>query len=412
MVDLLSCTVMPYAWGSRTAIAELTGRPSPSEGPEAELWMGAHPMAPARITRGGGPARPLSEVIAEDAERELGAGVVAAFGPRLPFLLKVLAAAEPLSLQAHPTAEQARAGWDDEERRQVPRDAPHRNYKDAAHKPELLCALTPFDALCGFRRIEDSRALFDALAVPELEGVLAPLRASADDGSGGGARQALASTFRAIMTATEAERARAVTATVRACEAHRGRFARECALAVRLARLYPGDPGVVSALLLNLVHLEPGEAIYLGAGNLHAYLEGVGIEIMASSDNVLRGGLTKKHVDVPELMRVLDFAEGPVPPLRARTIDRDEEAWETPAAEFHLSRIRVGPREVTREVRGPEILLCEKGEVTVRPGDGTAPVVLSGGCSAFVAASSRSYALTGDGSAWRATVNLGAESAR
>lgn len=400
MVDLLSCTVMPYAWGSRTAIAELTGRPSPSEGPEAELWMGAHPMAPAQVTRDGA-TRALSEVIAEDAERELGAGVVSAFGARLPFLLKVLAAAEPLSLQAHPTAEQARAGFEDEERRQVPKAAADRNYKDAAHKPELLCALTPFEALCGFRRVEDSLALFDALAVPELEGVLAPLRARGSE-----RRAALGATFRAIMTASEAERARAVSATVRACEAHRGAFPRECALAVRLARLYPGDPGVVSALLLNLVHLEPGEAIYLGAGNLHAYLEGVGIEIMASSDNVLRGGLTRKHVDVPELMRVLDFADGPVHPLRARSIDPDEEAWETPAAEFRLSRVHVGPRGLAREVRGPEILLCEKGAVTVRPGDGTAPVTLAAGRSAFIPASSRRYALAGQGSLWRATVNL------
>jgi len=399
MVDLLDCTVMPYAWGSRTAIAELVGRPSPAETPEAELWMGAHPLAPSSITRGG-TKRPLTDAIAEDARRELGPSVAAAFGEKLPFLLKVLAAAEPLSLQAHPTADQARAGFEAEDARGVPRDAPHRNYKDASHKPELLCALTPFDALCGFRRASDTRALFDALAVAELETVLAPLRATTDS-------QGLSETFRAIMTLPDGLRAPVVEATVAACAAHRGHFARECSWAVRLARLYPGDVGVVSALLLNLVHLEPGEAIYLDAGNLHAYLDGVGVEIMASSDNVLRGGLTKKHVDVPELMRVLDFTHGPVTPLRARSIDLDEEVWETPASEFLLSRVHVGRRAVSREVRGPEILLCAHGEVTVRA-EGTtgAEATLPKGRSAFVPAATGRYVLEGDGSVYRATVNL------
>ena len=145
MVDLLDCTVMPYAWGSHTAIAELTGRPCPSAGPEAELWMGAHPMAPARVTRRGG-SRGLAEVITDDAAAALGADVTAEFGPHLPFLLKVLAAEQPLSLQAHPTAVQAAAGFAEEDARSVPRDAPTRNYRDPSHKPELLCALTPFDA--------------------------------------------------------------------------------------------------------------------------------------------------------------------------------------------------------------------------------------------------------------------------
>ena len=192
MVDLLECTVMPYAWGSHTAIAELTGRPCPSAGPEAELWIGAHPMAPARVHRAGG-ARTLADVIAEDPSAALGAKVAAAFGPRLPFLLKVLAAEEPLSLQAHPTEAQARAGVAAEDSRNVARDAPTRNYRDGSHKPELLCALTPFDALCGFRLVADTLRLFDELAVRELDVVLAPLRASPD-------RKGLSDTFRAIMT--------------------------------------------------------------------------------------------------------------------------------------------------------------------------------------------------------------------
>jgi mannose-6-phosphate isomerase len=380
MVELLDCTVMPYAWGSRTAIAELRGRPSPAPGPEAELWMGAHAMAPSRVAATG---RSLAEVIAADPRGQLGAAAVSAFGDRLPFLLKVLAAAEPLSIQAHPTEEQARAGFEEEERRGVPRDAPRRNYRDPSHKPELLCALTPFEALCGFRDVAETARLFDELAVPALDEALAPLRAGGD----------LGETFRRVMTTLDAA---AVEQTVAAC-ARPGGFARERAMALSLARLYPGDVGVVSALLLNLLHLEPGEAIYLGAGNLHAYLGGVGVEIMASSDNVLRGGLTPKHVDVPELMRVLRFEAGPIAPLRARRVDAVEEVYDTPAREFRLSRV-TAPAE--RAVRGPEILLCTAGDVRVddRP--------LPRGGAAFVPASAGRWRLSGEGTVYRATVNL------
>lgn len=391
-MDLLECTVMPYAWGSRSAIAELTGRPTPTSGPEAELWMGAHPMAPSRIVRAGNAAT-LADVIAKDPVRELGAAVAKEFGPRLPFLLKVLAAAEPLSIQAHPSMEQAQAGFADEEKNGVPRDAGHRNYKDASHKPELLCALTPFDALCGFRAIPATIELFERLGVSALDDVLAPLRTTRD-------RDGLAETFRRIMTTPEPDRIPMVDAVVEACAASGEAFGRERAWAVRLAALYPGDVGVVSALLLNLVHLEPGEAVYLGAGNLHAYLEGTGVEIMASSDNVLRGGLTKKHVDVPELMKVLDFVAGPVEPLRARETDDVERVYETPAREFRLSVIdlRSGAASVTRNLFGPEILLVASGSATV--GD----VTIGKGQAVFVPACLGTYVLTGDAVVYRATV--------
>lgn len=385
---------MPYAWGSRTAIAELTGRPVPASTPEAELWMGAHPLAPSRIVRGGATVS-LADVIAASPAREIGEEALAAFGPRLPFLLKVLAAAEPLSIQAHPTLEQARGGFDDEEKRGIPRDAGHRNYKDPSHKPELLCALTPFDALCGFRAIDETLALFDLLAVPALDAPLAPLRASRDAAG-------LAETFRRIMTLPEAERAPVVDAVVAAAARPGSAFARERAWAGRLASLYPGDVGVVSALLLNLVRLEPGDAIYLDAGNLHAYLEGTGVEIMASSDNVLRGGLTKKHVDVPELMRVLAFGAGPVAPLRPHAIDEVERVYDTPAREFRLSVLDLASRAgaVVRRTRGPEILLVTRGSASL---DGTP---LAAGKAAFVPASAASYTLEGDGVVYRATVGL------
>jgi mannose-6-phosphate isomerase len=383
---------MPYPWGSRTAIASLTGRPTPSSGPEAELWMGAHPIAPSFVERDG-ERTSLEDVVARAPERELGGVVVRELGPRLPFLLKVLAAAEPLSLQAHPTLEQARAGYDDEEQRGVPHDAPHRNYKDRSHKPELLCALTPFDALSGFREIDATLRLFDRLAVPDLEPVLAPLRASRD-------ASGLAETFHALMTMPVDRRPRVVDATLGACARVTDAFPRERALAARLGSLYPGDIGIVSALLLELVHLEPGEAVYLGAGNLHAYLEGTGVEIMASSDNVLRGGLTKKHVDVPELLRVLDFGGGPASVIRPRMVDEHEAVYDTPAREFRLSRIHLAGQPLTRAVRGPEILLTTEG--SVRAGAVSVPK----GGSLFVPAATGAYTLGGEGTVYRATTNV------
>lgn len=394
MADLLECIVMPYAWGSRRAIAELQRRPAPSATPEAELWMGAHPRGPARLIRSGTKTT-LLECIDRNPIEELGAGVVAAFGGRLPYLMKVLAADEPLSLQAHPSAEQARHGFEVEERLGIPLDAPHRNYKDLHHKPELICALTPFDALCGFRRVSETRALFDALGVTEVDATLAPLLWS-------DTRAGLSTAIHSIMTKAEPARSEMIAAVVAACAEHDGPFKAECDWAVRLERLYPGDPGVVTALLLNLVHLEPGEAVYLGAGNLHLYLGGVGIELMASSDNVLRGGLTPKHVDLDELLCVLDFVDGPIEPVRPRSVDEHEETWDAPASEFRLSRITVGDTPVDRVVTGPEVVLCISGAVALTDPKGVTP--LQQGAVAFVPASSRRYQLSGDGRVFRATV--------
>ncbi len=385
---------MPYAWGSRTFLATLTGRASPSSGPEAELWMGAHPVAPSRLA---GEPGTLVDTVASAPERVLGARTHGAFGGRLPFLLKVLAADHPLSLQAHPTASQAAAGFADEEARGVPLDASHRNYKDASHKPELLCALTRFDALCGFREPAETVALFDALAIDEIREAVAPLRAA--PGAGG-----LRVTFDALMRAPDDRRGRMVAAAVAACRAHEGAWSDECAWALKLAEMYPGDIGVVSALLLNLVHLEPGEAIYLGAGNLHAYLRGAGVEIMASSDNVLRGGLTKKHVDVAELLRVLDFASGPVAKVVPRALDAHERVYDTEAREFRLSVVAVDG-EVARDVAGPSILLVTEGEVVVSSPSGE--VSLTRGAAAFVSADEGRLRLAGKGVVYRASVNLG-----
>jgi mannose-6-phosphate isomerase len=309
--------------------------------------------------------------------------------------MKVLAAEQPLSLQAHPTAEQAAAGFADEQRRGVPLEAPTRNYKDPHHKPELICALTPFDALCGFRHAADTVDLFEALTVPGLDVLIDPLRA---DPSASG----LARVTRTLLTMDAANAATLVEQAIAACAAHRGRWQREAAWAVRLAAQYRGDRGVLVALLLNLVTLEPGQAIYLDAGNLHAYLSGVGVEIMASSDNVLRGGLTPKHVDVPELLRVLDFSNGPVAVRQPRAVAPDEDTWDTPAAEFRLSRMTVREVPQTRVVSGPELLFCQQGDVRLETADGTPDVVFRSGEAVFVPASSSSYSVRGDATVFRA----------
>lgn len=373
---------MPYAWGSRTAIASLTGKGA-AGGPEAELWMGAHPLAPSHSV---GRTMSLDQLIALDPERELGARTLQEFGPHLPFLMKVLAADQPLSLQAHPGAAQAEAGFADEERRGIPRDAPHRNYKDRFHKPELLCALSPFDALSGFRDFGRTLQLFEQLGVKELDPFVDPT--------------SLRETFTQLMSERGQPRgAELVRHVVAACAKPSPHFAKERELALRLEALYPGDIGVVTALLLEHVHLEPGEAIFLDAGNLHAYLQGTAVEIMASSDNVLRGGLTPKHVDVTELTRTLHWDAVPPRVLHAHELDACEAVYATPAKEFRLSRVDV-KTALVRETFGPEILLVTEGAVQI------GELEVTRGSSVFVPASTGRYTLAGDGIVFRATTNL------
>jgi mannose-6-phosphate isomerase len=350
--------------------------------------MGAHPMAPSEIEQEGAWQR-LDAVIAAAPERWLGRRALDRFGPQLPFLLKVLAAAEPLSLQAHPTLEQAREGFAREEALGIPREAPDRCYRDASHKPELIVALTPFHALCGFRAIERTRQLFELLQCRELDFVRQGLRA----GDAG-----LEPTFRRVLGLSAEESASVVSATVAACRSARGAYQEERAWALRLADRYPGDSGVVAALFLNLVTLAPGEGLYLPAGNLHAYLEGVGVEVMASSDNVLRGGLTPKHVDVEELCRVLRFEDSDVSVLQPIAA-AGEARYQTLASEFALSRVLAGAE---LSVQGPEIVLCVRGSVELASVGGS--LALGQGESALVSAADERYGIRGSGATFRATI--------
>jgi mannose-6-phosphate isomerase len=377
-VELLDSPIRKYAWGSHTAIATLQGRPAPTTDPEAELWVGAHPASPSRFALSGGA---LSDAIEDDPEGLLGAASVERFGPRLPFLLKVLAAAEPLSLQAHPDLEQARAGHAaDQERPET-----ERNYVDAWHKPELLVAVSEFDALCGFRDPAESAAVLAILGVPRLKPVIDALR------------QLDAPTALRDGVHTLLDNPPDVAEVVAASDGQ--------PLVAELAQAYPGDVGVILALLLNRVRLRPDEAVFMPAGNLHAYLRGVGVEVMAASDNVLRGGLTPKRIDVPELLRVLRFEVLSQPIRRPTVLEPGLVTWPVPVDDFVLHRARVGgdTPALTLPGSGPRVALCLRGQVRVD--DGVSPVVLTSGQAAFAPAGRAELAVSGDGELYQARAN-------
>lgn len=386
-MELLRGALRTYAWGSRTAIAEFTGRPVPAAHAEAELWFGAHPGDPAWLETEHGDTSLLQALVA-DPEGQLGAASRARFGDVLPFLVKVLAADEPLSLQAHPSAEQAIEGYLREERLGIPLTSPVRNYRDTSHKPELLVAVQPFEALAGFRQAPRTIELLRALAVSDLDPFIELLNDQSDaDG--------LRALFTTWITAPQPDIDVLVSAVldgaIQYLSSGATEFAAEAKTVLELGERYPGDAGVLAALLLNRITLAPGEAIFLPAGNLHTYLRGFAVEVMASSDNVLRGGLTPKHVDVPELLRVLDFA--PTAEAQLRSPVHQEGIgliYETPADEFAVALLSIDGEHLGHEVdassshEGPQILLCTEGSTTVHGKSGS--LTLERGMAAWVAA--------------------------
>jgi mannose-6-phosphate isomerase len=388
-VDLIEPVTQPYAWGSRTAIAELQGRPAPTAEPEAELWMGAHPSAPSVVDRAGAKA-PLDAVIAADPSGALGARCDARFGGRLPFLLKVLAAQSALSIQVHPSRRQAEAGYRAETERGLAPGDKSRNYVDDWPKPEILCALTRFEVLAGMRPAADAAALLRTLKLAALEPLAAEL--AADDANPGALTRVLAT----ILTWPAANRGLFVEAVVAACERvadDGGEYAAACAATVKVAREHPGDLGIVASLLLRHAVLEPGEAVFMPAGAPHAYLHGTGIELLANSDNVVRAGLTPKHIDVPELLKLLDPA-APVPVIWPRPLGGGVSAFDSPAPEFRLYRAVLGAGEVPLPGDGgPRIALCTDGAGTLRAGSGT--LRLARGESCFIPASDGAVTVSG-----------------
>jgi mannose-6-phosphate isomerase len=402
-MELLEPVTQPYAWGSHTAIAELEGRPSPTAQPEAELWMGAHPSAPSGVTLPDGGHTTLDAQIAADPVRELGPECAARFGGRLPFLLKVLAAEQALSIQVHPSRLQAEVGFAAENERGLARGDKSRNYADDWPKPEILCALTPFEALAGLRTPQDAAALMKELAVGDLDPVSAILAA-------GTGPDTLTEALAAILAWPQERRAALVADVAAGCAAIAaagGPYAAACAAAVRLNREHPGDLGVIASLLLRHQALRPGQAIFLPAGGLHAYLHGTGVELLANSDNVVRAGLTPKHIDIPELLTLTDPAV-PVPVLEPRPLGEGVFVYDSPAPEFRLYRVELGGGETSLPgAGGPRIVFCVDGTALLRADGGEpAGLAVGRGRSCFLAAEDGAVTVSGPAVAFVAASGL------
>jgi mannose-6-phosphate isomerase len=421
-------TVQHYAWGSRDVLPTFLGRPADGT-PWAEAWFGAHPVAPslARVAvRDGTPAQadaagtaghlPLDTLISQDVHRTLGDAVLRAFGDQLPFLLKVIAPAAPLSLQVHPSRDLAAESFAAENAAGLATDSPRRNYKDANHKPEMLVALTRFEALCGFRTPRRAAAILEGLGTGLTERLH---RLLLDQPHANGMRAA----FRTLITPSLRPEPWVVEKVAEACgrrlEAGNSPSPRIDATVFRLQQHFPGDPGVVAAILLNPVTLYPGEAMYVPAGTIHAYLSGTGIEIMAASDNVLRAGLTAKKVDAEEMLRCVSVQAGPPIRVAPERLSAQTVAYYAPVDDFELSVTTLGedggPGRIPvgtglRRVQeagdvsgsaarvpgsGPRILLGLEGRMEVLAGYSRA--WLRPGSALFVPADAGAIQVTGQG---------------
>ena len=394
-IAVMKNPIQPYAWGSYTAIPELLGADDLAGGPQAELWMGAHPKAPSLVDCAGKWIS-LEALIQDNPEDILGKRVVKQFGTRLPYLFKVLAAAQPLSIQAHPNQGQAKQGFEKENRLNIPLDAFHRNYKDDNHKPESICAMTPFWALKGFRNVGDMLELLTMVYPIPLSADIEKLKQHPDS-------RGLRLFFSAVMKMGQPQQKKVVDNVVAMAKKQK-QDDHIFQWIIELNNRFPGDIGVLSPILLNVVRLEPGQAMFLPAGELHAYLDGVGIELMANSDNVLRGGLTSKHIDVDELLRVLNFSEGETAVLPVTPSNRCELVYDSRAEEFVLSVIQVQTDIAydSRTERGVEILLCTRGEATIDDLHNNLGIPLPKGRSVLVPAAVEKYRITGDATIYKA----------
>ena len=364
-------TPRDYAWGSTSAIAGLLGT-VPSGSPEAELWLGDHLACPARVKSTG------QSLIAWGASHPERFGT----GP-LPFLLKVLAAESPLSIQAHPTRVQAEHGFAAENAAGLDPDSPNRNFRDANHKPEVIVALSDFSALCGFRPSAERASIIAELihqGIPGSSELASAVTTGLDVAvewmltRGDGMSQLVEALSAGIRAPSDAVVDDALE-TARVLSGH-----------------FPGDPGIGVSILLNHVMLRPGEALFLPAGNIHAYLHGLGIEVMAASDNVLRGGLTSKHVDIPELLDVLDFRELHEPRLDA-TESNGVRTFDPGLDDFILTEIEAD-HDVHVAISGPAIAIAVAGEVMLYS---DAEYGLPRGSSVFIEAGETVHRVTGTG---------------
>ncbi len=396
-ICLMKNTIQEYAWGSHTAIADLVGNQSPSTKPQAELWMGAHPKAPS-LVKYDDKWLSLLELIKQFPADILGKDVAAKFDNKLPYLFKVLAASKPLSIQAHPSIKQAKQGFERENRLKIPLDSPNRNYKDENHKPECICALTPFLALYGFRKISEIISLMEKICLKVLYKELNNLKRQPNS-------EGMKSFFRSLITINGRIKKQiiehAITNAQKLSEDNPG-----FKWMINLYKEYPDDMGIFAPILLNLISLKPGQAIFLPSGELHAYLDGLGIELMANSDNVLRGGLTKKHIDVPELLNVLNFEETNVNILLSQKDKDCEGIYHSMAEEFVLSVIsdEKNISYTSPEKRSVEIILCTDGKASITDISINENILLKKGTSVIIPSSVNKYRIEGKATLYKASV--------
>jgi mannose-6-phosphate isomerase len=397
-IFILKNPLQKYAWGSETFIPDLLGIPSYKEEPVAEMWMGAHPSASSHIIWNGRWVS-LLDLVTEMGVEVLGRAAAVRFQGAFPFLFKILAATRPLSIQVHPDRISARAGFLRENRDNIPLTSPYRNYKDLNHKPELICALTPFWAMKGFRRIDRILDLASGIGSPHLDKLFDGLRLNP---GAEGLRRFFASLMR-----VEEVFIRPLMAEVGAyCE--RARMNDPAFRWVEtLIREHPGDIGALSPLFLNLVCLAPGEGLFIDPGEIHSYLEGSGIELMANSDNVLRCGLTPKHLDVPELVKIARFEPADPQVLRPVRLRANEMVYPTAVEEFMLSVISLDEGTyIGGAERSVELLICTEGTAVIRIDAGDALPLTRGG-SLLIPAAVKGYRIEGTGTLFKAAVPAG-----
>ncbi|MBD7957212.1 mannose-6-phosphate isomerase, class I [Microbacterium sp. Sa4CUA7] len=379
MLVPLSNSPRDYAWGSPTLLADFTGR-TPSGSPEAEIWFGDHPGCPSTVDDGSG--RTLDVWLGERGAAPL------------PYLVKLLAAGSSLSIQAHPSVAEAREGFAREEAAGIARDAPERLYRDDNHKPEIVVAVSEtFRALVGLRPLAQTRRLVAALGSSAGPAALAEHLAGEDESA------AMRTTLAWVLGGDAQAEVEDIIAAVR--QAAAPEFSAELAALRRIADDFPGDPGVVVALLMNLVELQRGQALYAPAGVLHAYQDGLGLEVMAASDNVLRGGLTPKHIDVAELLRIVDTTPGPAP-----VVVPSGDVLDVGIPDFVVTRALVDG-EARVALHGPAIALTVRGEVEVAGAGSGTSFTLHPGMAAYADADERELVFRGAGEVFLAQPGIG-----
>lgn len=371
-----------YAWGSKTALTSLYGMANPKQLPMAELWMGAHPKSPSTVEEHGKP-RSLRDVIAANPQQMLGDAVAKRFG-ELPFLFKVLCADQPLSIQVHPCKRAAEEGFARENTASIPLNSAERNYKDANHKPELVYALTPFKAINGFRELKEMVSLLEPVAGahPQIAKFLRQPNL-----------ESLAALFSTLLSLENDAKSHALAVLMTTAQQHQGE---PWQTITDIAVQYPDDSGLFSPLLLNVITLQPGEAMFLFAETPHAYLHGVALEVMANSDNVLRAGLTPKYIDIPELMANLKFEEKPASQLLTQPEQHENSLnFPIPVDDFSFSIHTITDKPLSVHQDSAALLFCIEGEATLVCGQ--QQLVLKPGESCFVAANDPSLTIVGHG---------------